>query len=284
MKSFNIALSIGAIALACAVNPAAAQDTPPTFQGILAKSAAPESSVGPVTFHGGKLINNPKLVDVYWGSLWGPYGNTVALLDTFAIGAMGSNNPVMTMIDQDYSEPGFKIGAAGIGGSVYESEFVLPIETDTTIRERLRGWIEGTIQGIKLPPNSPSALYMVYVQPGTCVMAYNGSNCSGFGTQWCGYHSSFHFKDSTGKIQMVKYSVVPYANQNGCNSLGVDNSMTLIASHEVAEAITDPLGTGWYDSTGNEVGDLCSWQSYNFGPFTMQKIWSNSHFGCYSGQ
>ncbi len=60
--------------------------------------------------------------------------------------------------------------------------------------------------------------------------------------------------------------------------------MTLIASHEVAEAITGPLGTGWYDNSGNEVGDLCSWQPYTFGPFTLRKIWSNSHFGCYSGQ
>ncbi len=101
---------------------------------------------------------------------------------------------------------------------------------------------------------------------------------------WCGYHSSFQFTNAAGKIETVKYSVVPYANQSGCDSRGVNDSMTIIASHEVAEAITDPLGTGWYDGSGNEVGDRCSWQSYTFGPFTLQKVWSNSHFGCYSGQ
>ncbi len=176
MKSFNIAVSIGAIALAAvAANPSAAQDTPPAFQGTLAKSAdnasSPDSSVGPVKFHGGKLINNPKLVDVYWGSLWGPYGSTIGLLGSFAMLAMGPANPVMTMIDQDYSEPRFKIGSATIGGSACEAEFILPIETDQTIHQRLQGWIQGAVQSVKLPANSPSSLYMVYVQPGTCVVA-----------------------------------------------------------------------------------------------------------------
>jgi hypothetical protein len=36
-------------------------------------------------------------------------------------------------------------------------------------------------------------------------------------------------------------------------------------SHEIMEAATDPLGNAWFDSSGNEIGDLCG---FNFGPNT----------------
>ena len=34
-----------------------------------------------------------------------------------------------------------------------------------------------------------------------------------------------------------------------------------VVSHEEAETVTDPLGTGWYDSSGYENGDECSFDA-----------------------
>lgn len=34
--------------------------------------------------------------------------------------------------------------------------------------------------------------------------------------------------------------------------------MTVIASHELCEAITDPIpGRGWYDDVNGEIGNIC---------------------------
>jgi hypothetical protein len=69
-------------------------------------------------------------------------------------------------------------------------------------------------------------------------------------------------------------------------------------SHEVSEAITDPdTETGWYDSTGNEIGDDCAYiygrtrgapgayfnQVINGGHFLTQEEFSNNLFASSGG-
>ncbi len=69
-------------------------------------------------------------------------------------------------------------------------------------------------------------------------------------------------------------------------------------SHEVSEAITDPdTETGWYDSTGNEIGDDCAYifgrtrgapggffnQVINGGHFITQEEFSNNLFASSGG-
>lgn len=49
----------------------------------------------------------------------------------------------------------------------------------------------------------------------------------------------------------------------------------MITSHELAEAITDPVpGAGWYDNQFGEIGDFCNIQPKTLGIYTVQKIWS----------
>ena len=77
---------------------------------------------------------------------------------------------------------------------------------------------------------------------------------------------------------------------------GNDADATLnVTSHEHNEAITDPLGTAWYDSVGYEVGDKCAWtfgtqqgstphgaynQAIGSGVYELQQEWSNLLSGC----
>jgi hypothetical protein len=67
------------------------------------------------------------------------------------------------------------------------------------------------------------------------------------------------------------------------------------ASHELSESITDPVGTGWYDSSGNEVGDKCHLvfgakisststgmynEVINGHGYWLQEVWSNRAQAC----
>jgi hypothetical protein len=68
-----------------------------------------------------------------------------------------------------------------------------------------------------------------------------------------------------------------------------------VASHEHAEAITDPTGTAWYDNMGYENGDKCAWnfgaalggtngtfynQVINGAHYYLQQEWSNKTVRC----
>jgi len=82
---------------------------------------------------------------------------------------------------------------------------------------------------------------------------------SGFGTQFCGWHSY----NSTSN---AKYAFVgDPANTSGClaqstgpNFAGADSMLSVIA-HELEETATDPQLNAWYSANGNENGDKCAW-------------------------
>ena len=87
-----------------------------------------------------------------------------------------------------------------------------------------------------------------YITPsGVTVTLEGAASCQ----QFCGYHDSH---DGS-----LFYAVVPYGDCAGCELAGtVFDSMTVIASHELCEAITDPIpGSGWYDDVNGEIGDIC---------------------------
>ena len=78
------------------------------------------------------------------------------------------------------------------------------------------------------------------------------------------------------------YAVVPYPNCAGClGNLGPLDALTSVCSHELAEAITDPVpGQGWYNDTNGEIGDICAWQNKKLGAYEVQLLWSNRAQAC----
>jgi hypothetical protein len=125
-----------------------------------------------------------------------------------------------------------------------------------------------------------------------------GHSTSGFGTQWCAYHSNT-FSGS----KLVSYTNLPYmpdAGQN-CGSdfiappvgeSSTDEGVTIVAGHEQGESVTDPNpGTGWYNFQYGEIGDACAWaegsppdqvENDKFGKksYTMQPMYSNATESC----
>jgi hypothetical protein len=115
------------------------------------------------------------------------------------------------------------------------------------------------------------------------VVTPSGYSTSGFGTQWCAYHSS------TGS---VSYTDLPYipdvgtsCGQGSVNYPGTNDGVSIVGGHEEAETQTDPQpSSGWIDSSGEEIGDKCAWQNLqnngNAGGYPTQPLWDNAIGGC----
>jgi len=115
-----------------------------------------------------------------------------------------------------------------------------------------------------------------------------GNNSSGFGRQYCAYHSS-----TSSSVGNVAYTNLPYITDAGAscganfNGLGAKAGITIVSGHEMAETITDQFPSGgWLDSGGAENGDKCAWISsgqgasakvkLSTGTFPVQSLWSNA--------
>jgi serine protease len=115
-----------------------------------------------------------------------------------------------------------------------------------------------------------------------------GNNATGFGTQYCAWHSSI-----SSTYGNIAYTNLPYITDAGgsCganfNGLGPNAGITIVGGHEMAETITDQFpSSGWLDSNGAENGDKCAWitsgqgASANItlstGTFPVQSLWSNA--------
>jgi hypothetical protein len=123
--------------------------------------------------------------------------------------------------------------------------------------------------------------------PYVIATAHN-NNASGFGTQYCAWHSS-----TTSTLGRIAYTNLPYMTDAGAscganfNGLGVKAGITIVEGHELAETITDQFpSTGWLDGGGQENGDNCAWISsgsgasanvtLSSGTFPVQTLWSNA--------
>ena len=118
----------------------------------------------------------------------------------------------------------------------------------------------------------------------------HGNSSSGFGTQYCAYHSS-----TSSTFGNVAYTNLPYITDAGAscganfNNLGPNAGITIVEGHELAETISDQFPNGgWLDKQGAENGDKCAWiTSGNQGAATnvtltggvsypVQSLWSNA--------
>jgi serine protease len=122
-----------------------------------------------------------------------------------------------------------------------------------------------------------------------------GNSASGFGTQYCAWHSS-----TSSAYGNIAYTNLPYITDAGpscgsnfvnSGSSGATDGVTIVEGHELAETITDQFPNGgWLDRNGEENGDKCAWISsgsgasrdisLSTGNFAVQTLWSNANNGC----
>ena len=135
---------------------------------------------------------------------------------------------------------------------------------------KIQSYLKGLFQGGKIPVSS-NVLYGVYFPAGMKITLQGGSSCSSF----CGYHGHFAYNGVD-----VKYASFPYLNCSACKltALSVADMLTIVTSHEIREAVTDPDLNAWYDSAGYEADDKCAWHNlYQManGGFWVQPEFSN---------
>jgi hypothetical protein len=116
-----------------------------------------------------------------------------------------------------------------------------------------------------------SVVYGVYLPPGMKVSLQGGASCSSF----CGYHGHFTWNGVD-----IKYATFPYLNCSACSigGLSVADMLTIVTSHEIREAVTDPDLNAWYDAAGYEADDKCAWHNLyqmTTGGFWVQPEYSN---------
>jgi hypothetical protein len=125
---------------------------------------------------------------------------------------------------------------------------------------QLRTELTAVISSQKLPTDL-SHFYPVFLPPGVEAMDADGTTSA---SVFCGYHRAY----GSGTDQTV-YGDLPYppsgdvcdAGQAPNGNLAADGMVSTL-SHELNEAITDPLNqVAWNDQTGHEIGDMCA-QTY----------------------
>jgi hypothetical protein len=237
---------------------------------------------GPLLNHGGAVISNAGFWALYWNSsvanatatsvnqTTGTKYATLrdqmdAFLTSFGNGAPYSQAPTDDFaIVQQYG--------TGISSTVHYWGYKVANEkTKSSISDSaIRSFIAAQFNSGAVPPSS-SIIYGVYMPPKMKVTMSGGGSCSSF----CGYHGHFNY----GGLD-IRYAVFPYLDCSACklSSLTVADMMTIVASHEIREAVTDPMLNAWYDKAGYEADDKCAW--YNLyrmanGGFVVQPEFSN---------
>jgi hypothetical protein len=238
--------------------------------------------------HGGAIEPAAKVFIIYWGSDWtsSSYNSAKSYIQGFFSGVGGSKwANSTTQYCQGVPSGTTQCGTAGIHPSNPTGELA-GTWNDTSA---LPGSITQSAIGAEAAAASShfgynvSANYMVFTP--------SGHSESGFGTQWCAYHSST--STSSGNLS---YSYMPYQPDAGAScgqsfvnagSSGLFDGFSIVGGHEYAETITDPFpNTGWLDSRGAENGDKCAWISsgqgaaanisLSTGSYAVQSLWSNA--------
>jgi hypothetical protein len=128
-----------------------------------------------------------------------------------------------------------------------------------------------------------------------------GCSAQGFAGNYCGYHYSFNYNghdivyafmdDVAGAA--LSCGAVGH-NPSGNGDFAADQEVSITA-HELFEATTDPYSNGWFDSSGNEIGDKCYTDfpnttsslsgnlNLNGHEYIVQSMWSKADNKCVMG-
>jgi hypothetical protein len=226
-----------------------------------------------LSFYGGRILENPKFVSLYVGSFWNtPRGKQERSTLTDCSQSIPSG-PHSTVWEEYGINPGEFVGSA-----------VIPLQRMPKVvsEKDIQSLVAKGIKASRDFTPDGDTVFTVFLPPSAVLVHGSSDSREGLG----GFHGSYI--DPTNK-KPVYYAAIVYADQgNGVpfTSNPIDN-MTIAASHEWTEAVTDPDVNrgklGWYDKTFGEIGDIpismgnklsSLWGRIN--GCAVQKEWSNA--------
>jgi hypothetical protein len=255
-----------------------------------------------LTYRGGKLLTSPKLVGLYFDDF--PYAREMAsFLDWYV-----QSDVLRELQEYNVSGTGTHIGDAqltlanlpappppppaqpppaqkcppgchavhhhrGLSHLMalmrHRAQAATGMVTDAALQARLLS----AISAGSVPAPDGETLYLLFLPPGVTVIQGTDASCVVF----CGYHDAISEHSPE-----LYYAVIAFPSCDGClGPLATFEAITSVTTHEIAEAVTDAVpGTGWYDDQNGEIGDICSWQTRQDGPYSVQREWSNAHAAC----
>lgn len=247
-------------------------------------------------YYGGPVISNPRVLTVFWGSSV----NGTLQRDLGPFYAATVNSTHMDWLDQ-YATFGVAVdGRQGtnqhLGRGSYIGEFVInPIHTSKKIDDKdIQAEIEAQVANHVLPAPDNNTVYMVHFPAGITISIEGMKSCANF----CAYHNGFQSKAMNSN---VFYGVMPDVTAGACSfGCGMSSngfeSTTMVSSHELFEAITDPFPTpgdkpaypqAWNTTGGEEIADLCSSGAAILKTptktYKLSQEWDNSRNACFGG-
>ncbi len=224
------------------------------------------AAVPQLTYRGGPLLTAVEVFTVFWGAEWKQAEQSAIATNMNLFFDYILTSALMDQLGE-YSVPGKNIGHGKRTGT---ATLTSPAPNSSVQDSAIQQMLQQEIAAKNLPAPSPNSLYFFFLPPGVQVVLGGSASCREF----CGYHDS-----TSGNIF---YAVMPYPGCSGCTGgLSVIDALTSTTSHELCEAITDPVpGQGWYDDSNGEIGDICAWKTRTLGGYTIQLEWSNKAGSC----
>lgn len=227
-----------------------------------------------LTFYGGRILEDPKFVSLYVGSYW---NTTKGKEERSVINRCSQSIPSGThaTVWEEYGvNPGEFVGSA-----------VIPLQRAPKVvsEKDIQSLVAKGIKASRDFTPDGNTVFTVFLPPGSVLVHGSADSRRGLG----GFHGSYI--DQTNR-KPVYYSAIVYADKgNGVpfTSDPIDN-MTIAASHEWTEAVTDPdvnrAKLGWYDKRFGEIGDIPISMGNKLSSLwgrldgcAVQKEWSNAN-------
>jgi hypothetical protein len=219
-----------------------------------------------LTYRGGPLLTAVEVFTVFWGAEWKQAAQSAIATNMNLFFDYILTSALMDQLGE-YSVPGKNIDHGKRTGT---ATLTSPAPNTSVRNSEIQKLLQQEIAAKTLPAPGPNSLYFFFLPPGVQVVLGGSASCREF----CGYHDA-----TSGNIF---YAVMPYPGCSGCTGgLSVTDALTSTTSHELCEAITDPVpGQGWYDDNNGEIGDICAWKTRTLGGHTIQLEWSNKAGSC----
>ncbi len=272
---------LAALAATSCQGPDAKED--PTVESTTAAVISPTPDF---TWRGGRVLPNVEAVVIFWSK------NVDSTVKNLVPGFYSSvvKSSYMDWLTE-YNTPNRNIGrgkSTGIPFIINPSK-----KTGTVDDSEIQAELSSRIPDI-LPPVDGNRAYMVHFPPGLSITeTFKGKKktlCapSTTGTV-CAYHSFFVKSQNS-----IPYAVIPDFSPGsacakncgtGVAGLGEIDDITLSASHELLEMITDPDDVGWKDDFYDEIADpsFCHTPVVIPGTNTIvQRAWSDDSGSCIS--
>jgi hypothetical protein len=229
-----------------------------------------------ITNHGGPVITAARVVFLFWGPT---FANAASADHTYATtlqsfrNQFGTNGEYNTITQYCGSNGCIGLTNLAAGTADFFDTSAPPQNvTDTAVRNEVNKYLSTHAK-------NNNAIYEVVIPRTSFSSNGSSTSCGGPGLAYCAYHSWIGSGTTA-----TKYSIQPYPSCTGCQVSGWSDvqDQEHFVTHETREAVTDPTGSTWFDSSGAEADDKCAWSPTPFlsGGSGYQYEWSNANGGC----